>query len=522
MAEAIPTYFEEVEVLAKADRSSPTNPFGRVPNTIRVTYADLQQREGELLAVLEIYDEKLERHTELFTGQSEESDAVANDAYLGRLPISYLRTYTGKLAGLYALSEPSRKYYYQGKRVDKDHAKYAVVERLEEAYREENANEVLRMADTYAVLCGNAAIHCYYDRDTENVIFNLHPSPYVRVVNNQSNPANPKGVVLWGVDYERQADNVARAESISVANAWRYFDGAVDFAQFRGGNMQSDWQRLPLDRIPVTHVFDAKPEPRTGYYIPARGHLLCAQTMMINSDYLATLGQACIMQGFSIMVVVGLDGSKKLKIGPGRAVRFDDPNPDIPQGVSFEQPNAPLTEMFDIITGLISEIERSHGIPSSSISVETDSSGAAIVQANGPLAEIRNMRKPLFRNVETSLMRNTLAVLSAFENGFTAEDPNEWDVHVEYEQAKASQSTQDQIAMDMHLLNLGVTTEAEIAMREKPQMFDSPEEAQAWVDANFEQAEPDAEQEETTEEETEDGIEDDPLDLGDEEEEGDE
>lgn len=486
--QAIPAYFEEVENLAKADRAMPSQPFGRIPDTNRVTYADLQMREADLLAVLEVYDEFVERHIELFEGQTDKASAIDQDAYLGRFPITQLRPWLGKLAGLYGLSEPSRKYYYKGEKIEEGHSQYDRLERLEEVYRENNINDKLRMADVYAVLCGNAALHAFYDSEDKELILNLYPSPYVRVANNRNNPKNPKGVVLWGCDHERQADRAARVDTITVANAWRKLGERVEFAQFRGGRIQDAWQNLPanLGRIPVTHVFDAEPEPRWGYYIPARGHLLCTQTMVLNNDLLATLQQACVMQGFSVMVVHGLNAEQKLIVGPARPIRFDDSNPDIQQGVEFASPNAPLSEMMDIIIDLCREIERSHGIPESSINVETDSSGAAIVQAQGGLAEMRNARKPLFRRVETDLLRNCLSVLNAFETGFDAGDPDDWDVHVEYEQAQASSSTQDTIARDNHLLGLHVTSAAEIAMREKPGMFDSIDEAQKHIEANRE------------------------------------
>ncbi|MCA8938943.1 MAG: hypothetical protein KDB07_04010, partial [Planctomycetes bacterium] len=325
------------------------------------------------------------------------------------------------------------------------------------------------------------------------VVLNIYPSPFVRVVNNQSNPQNPKGVVLWGCDIERQnvtTDKYASGEVIAVSNAWRRDGDIVEFARFRGGNMVEPWSRSSLKRIPVTHVFDAKPEPRTGYYVPARGELLCTQTMLLNNDFLASLGQAAIMQGFSVLVIQGLGDEVKLKIGPSRAIVFPSGNRDDVQDAHWETPNAPLRDILDITKELVREVERSHGIPESSINVETDSSGAAIIQANGPVAEMRNARKPLFRRVETDLLRNVISVLNAFENGFDAGDASEWDVHVEYEQAQASASIQDKIAYDNHLLELGVLSAAQIAMRERAGEFDSEDEAQEYIDKNLERDKP--------------------------------
>lgn len=477
---------EQVTTLATAGRAIPKNPFGRAPETNRVTYADMQVREGNLLAVLEVYDQKLGLHAELFEGQ-QDSGTIETDDCLGRIDITYLNTYADKLAGLYAIQEPKRTYFYKGEEVAFDSPQAAIVERLEGVYEEGGVNETLRLSDVYAVLCGNCAIQSYYDSKRKRVIFNLYPSPYVRVAENTEDPSMPEGVVLWGCDYERAStDGFARAEVVSTANAWRMDGDSVQFARFRGERINGGWQRLAaLDRIPVTHVFDAKPEPRTGYYIPSRGMLLCSQTMVLNNDYLATLGQACIMQGFSVMVVKGLRGDAKLVVGPSRPIRFDDPDSDLDQDVYFAQPSAPIAEMLDTIRGLIAEVERSHGIPAAALSVESDASGAAIIQANGPLAEIRNMRKPLFRPVETQLLRNTLAVLNAFEEGFDCGDPDDWRVYVDYERANASASVQETVTLDQHLVSIGALSPAEIAMREKPGAFATLEEAQAYVAANL-------------------------------------
>ncbi len=119
------------------------------------------------------------------------------------------------------------------------------------------------------------------------------------------------------------------------------------------------------------------------------------------------------------------------------------------------------------------------------LSVETDASGAAIIQANGPVAEIRKARAKVFRNIERDLLRAILYVVRGHVDGIPADiDPMAWDVSVYYEQPQASASVQDQIALENHDIDLGITTPAEVLMRRRPDAFDTLEDAQAFIDEN--------------------------------------
>ena len=189
------------------------------------------------------------------------------------------------------------------------------------------------------------------------------------------------------------------------------------------------------------------------------------------------------MQGFGVAQIFGQNAGEDLKIGPARVVKFSG-DTDRRQGIEFASPNAPLLDRVEVVKALVESIRQAYGIPASMLDVSTDASGAAIVQANGPLAEIRRDRAKVFRRIETDLLRATLMVLSG--NGITGDTkPADWDVSVSYGKPQASASVQDRIAQEKHDLEIGLITPAELLMQRKPDSFDTVEEADEYLRARM-------------------------------------
>lgn len=122
---------------------------------------------------------------------------------------------------------------------------------------------------------------------------------------------------------------------------------------------------------------------------------------------------------------------------------------------------------------MVAMIRAAHGIPEGLLDVKTDSSGAAIVQAAAPLAEMREKRGKIFSRIERDLLRATIRVLAGRDKRVPLGiDATQYDVSVHYADAASSLTIDDKIKREQFLLQEGILTPGDIAVREFPDRWD--------------------------------------------------
>ena len=455
---------EQALVLAKAGRVMSSQPFQRRRQG-RWFFEDMQQREGVVGAIFELDRGESFSHIDNLPGQTIREAQEAP----GRIWINHLKNWVTLWAATYT-QEPTRTFFRKGKRLQDDDP---IVHDIQERYRQAQVDEVMRETDRDLRLGGNVVLRPWFDQDHDELVIHRYVSQCIRVVENLNNPRRPPATVLLGCRLDR--DSFGSATRIDLAEIWtedgltRLVDGAV-----------VNQEELATKIVPLVHAFDKQPDNTTGYFVQGPGLELASLTATLNNDYYSQMGNVLLLQGHGVAMSFGA-GESNLTLGPGRYVAFSG-DPDVRQGIEYASPSAPLDDWREIITYLVDIIRETHGIPKSMLSVDFAASGAAIVQANAPLAEMRTQRMKTLRRVENELLRATVAVLEAHDGTFpSGTDPREFSVTVNFGRPSITQSTPDRIAFDNHLIQHGVITPAEILMREKPDEFDTVEGADEFM-----------------------------------------
>jgi hypothetical protein len=469
--------FDDAIKLAKMARGEAVQPFAR-RNNGKFAFHQMGQREGTLAAVHDIYNGMFGLYKDPQAATKTRPEEYNEQP--GRMAINILKLFVDLLSVSYN-DAPSRVYYRSGERVNADDP---MVDALTEIHKNADYNQLLKMLDIYMRLFGNTVVRPVWDEDNRELVYHVHPGYCVRIVPNVKNPRRPWATILMGELPEMGNDGAQ--DKVHTAEVWL----PDEFIFMKGSSIEARESlsdpEFRYDFSPLVHCFDKPPFGGKGeYWVESPGWSLAQQNVRLNEDYFSQYGYAVLMQAIGVLVVKGnIEG--ELTIGPGRAVHF--PDPDDMSGLSSLDQGAALTEFQESIQFFIDTLRESYGIPAQMLNADVDSSGAAIIQANAPIAELRDARQPIFDRIETELLRATLQELRGRAEGFDVGiDPMEWDVAVVYPDQHVAQSVQDAIAKDQHLISLGVLTPGEIAMREKPGQFDTPEEAEAWVAENQKQ-----------------------------------
>ena len=455
--------------LAKLDRKMVATPFSR-RNSGKWAFFEDQQREGVLHAVHDIYNFAFAMHNDPLPAERKRPEEYLDRP--GRISINHLRRWMEIWAVTYA-NEPTRVFFKDRERLDNSDP---VVAALQELYRDADIDCVLSDVDKDLYLYANEILRPFWDEESNELVIHCHKSFDARVIPNRQNPRNPWATVLLGDEMEFGADGAW--QKIPCAEIWT----AETYRFLRGSEIieQENLDSPP----PLVHCFNSNPNLRTGYWLEALGIPLAALTVRMSEDGYGPLFEAILNQAIGMMQVFGaVQGG--IEVGVKRAMHF--PDPESGARAEYIQSGADLMGFIDGIKYIVDTIRESFGIPQSMLSVEVDASGAAIIQANGPIAEIRKARAKVFRNIERDLLRAILYVVRGRVDGIPATlDPEAYDVSVFYEPPQASASVQDMIAQETHDLDLGITTPAEILMRRRPDMFDDVEEAQKFIEENQE------------------------------------
>jgi hypothetical protein len=442
-------------------------------------------RESYLLGVYEWYRGETLRHVDQMPGESYR-EAQSRE---GRLFLNWFARFIDLWCATYS-AEPTRTFYLRsGSQTERltDKAQIAALQRL---YDVTEVDRHMGALDRDLRLGGNGIIRPVADLDNREVAIHRYTSPSIRVVQNTVNPRRPWATVLIGDVAEFDQD--ASYTKIPVAEVWTQ----DSFTLMRGATVV---ESRPIPYNPLVHCFERTPDNLTGYFVPAPGVALAEATHRFNNDFLSQFGSILLMQGHGQMLIFGKDNQAALTIGPKRAIEFSG-DPDKRQGVEFAAPNAPLADWRESLVFLIDQIRECAGIPSSMIDVKTDASGAAIIQANAPTAEIRAARLKDFRLVETELCRALVREAQAIGfDGLQGLNADELDVSVSYEKPAASASVQDRIALEKHDIELGIETPASLLFARKPDQFDSVADAEQYLAGRAQPEEPDAEPDENSE-----------------------
>lgn len=467
---------EDAIKLAKLSRSKAENPFARRKNA-KFNIRNREEREGVLFAVHECYEGRFGEY-----GDPQPAAKKTPDKYLeqpGRISINVLKLFIDILAVSYD-ETPSRVYYRNGVRVDEnpDTEDGKLVAALNKHLQAADYDRFMGMLDRWMRLFGNVVARPIWDEENKTLVFHGYPGYSVRVIENALNPRVPAATILLG--FKQEVGDNGEPKEVETAEVWT----AEEMVELLDGKETAthryDDTSINYDFNPLVHCFDTPPFGGRGiYFVNAPGWSLAQQNQRINEDYISQYIYAVLMQAIGILVVKGQVG--ELTIGPGSAINF--PNAEDQSGLESVGQNADLGAFQVAIEFIFDLIRETYGIPRSVFQAEVTSSGQAIIQANGPLAELRTARQPIFNSIENALLRSTLQELRG-----RAEDipltvaPAEWSVSLNYADIRANVSVTDEIAKDKHLIELGVLIAAEVLMREKPGQFDTIDEAQAWID----------------------------------------
>lgn len=451
-------------------------PFARDHNRNQWTYADMGVREALLDCVRDILTGRWYQHIDPMPGNTLGEALVMP----GQLRLQYLDHWLNTLCTTYK-DEPTRRIMRDGEPLDEDDP---LVVAINEAYDQMAVNVAMQQADKFAMAYGNVVQRVFWDEDFERWVLHQYTSQNVRVVENDNNPAMPWATVLCGMVLESNPDG--RSASKPVAEIWMQPTGSEAGAFMRvSPGVASKVEPIATERPPLVHIFNAPPTNQTRYHIEGPGVALAQLNVAINEDYLCRLGYTTLMQAHGQLVLTNPGQQANIQIGPGRAITLTGDPETLPRA-EFINPGADLATFIEVIRAVMHEIQAVHGIPAQELDVQTDSSGAAIVQAKAPLAERRQARMKMFREPERQLLRAVIDMgkthgVEGFEG---AGDPADYDVSVKFGDTQTSVSVADKIALEKHDLSLGLVTRGELLMRRYPDRFASVAEADKWLAEN--------------------------------------
>lgn len=448
---------------AKRGHSFAYNPFRRID------LGRVHSREAYLHAVVRVLSGDTYDFFEPMPGEPEsDTKNGAGRGRPGRIEVNHAYEWLNTLAATYSTA-PTRTFFVDGAPVDP--AEDPVIQAVVTAYGDSEIDRVLELVDFWLLAVGNVVARPLWDEDHGELVVHLYRSPQVRIVANDINPRRPWATILSGFTQSAPEGAVILGQQLTRQEI--FLPG--EFIGLEGGREVESANVAP----PLVHCFNQYPTNLRGYWTPCVGPALVHIDRIINNDLLGTMGYNVVMQGFSQAVAYGLDPTQAVTLGPGRVLSFSG-SPDRKEGLEYVAPNAPMLDASEVIDRMLSYVRRAHGIPDALLSANTDASGAAIVQANAPLAEYRSRRGKVFSRIERDMLRAAIAVMAGRADGVPAGiDPMRYDVSASFETPAGSLTVADKIARQKHLLELGVLTIGDIAVAEMPGKWTSAEEAEA-------------------------------------------
>ena len=452
------TLIDQAIAIARAQREVAAMTFAQRGAYGGYLHADLQIDEAALTDAVDVYE----------NGTLPYHRALASETHgemiqrPGRVSVNLLKQWVRTWTDAYR-AEVSRTFYENGVKLERQDAR---VTALQSYYRFAQVDAVMEQVDALMRLTGNVVIRPWYDVTHNELVLHVYHGGQVRIVPNPDNPRRPLATILLGSAIER--NNRAEAERVPTAEI--FTDDR--YVRVYGGEVVAN-ENLTTQAPPIVHCFNVA--PTKSWRTHAEGPALAELAVTIDSDMISLRNYATIMQGHGVMVVKGLEDQQNFVSSPGAALKLGEDG-----DLYFASPGSPLIDWNSTIIELVDQAREAAGIPKTMLDATGAASGAAIIEANGPVAELRQARLKLFRIYETNLVQTVLDVLSsANAPGIDIGDPSAWDVSAKFGATTNSYNVAEEIQRDDHLLALGVLTEEEILMREFPDEYDTLEEARA-------------------------------------------
>lgn len=342
-----------------------------------------------------------------------------------------------------------------------------VRERLEEVWSDLFDLSLLEV-DRMTRLCGTVAVRPLYDKRAGGKIrLSWFLSHQLRVIPDEDEPWRPAVVIERPNPWDRSAPVLLWTDKSLVKIKGR----------------QVSHEKHGLGGIP--HVLFRDRLACQSLMVEGEGRDLCEANATIN-DKLSDLNEIIQLQGFSIMEVVNPDEDAP-DVGPRAAVVFRPQSKDIPYGVNFKTPDAPIKDLRAEVADDVRDLLRTHRIPEVAVSVALGSraiSGEALKVAFEPILSENRERARLFRPAERDLADSCLRVIKANEPGFGYDPEQPVEVNVTYREGSVPMRLGDELKQHEFDLSHGLTTPAEILHRRDPARYGSLDKARDQVATN--------------------------------------
>jgi hypothetical protein len=339
---------------------------------------------------------------------------------------------------------------------------------LQSAWREVAIDTLLATVDRLTRLQGVCAVQPVWRAG--RLGFRAFPAHRLAVVPDSADPATALAVVTLSAG--PQWDRRGAASGADFADIWT----ATEFARVRDGKVVE--RRTHGYGIPPFAFFRDR-APVEGFWVEGRGQSLCYDNAVFNQR-LSDLAQVVALQGFGVLEVVNPDAGTDFNFAPGRVISFRTGG-EMPYGINFKHPSAPITEILGELSESIRHILLTQRIPEHALSVNVSgsTSGIAIYAANSPVIEDRMERARLFGAGEQSLLRATAAVASVHAHLPLAHLP---ELGVSFPEPDLSRTLTERRAHDEWAISRGMLMPWQVMYRDNPDGFTSLAHARAkWL-----------------------------------------
>jgi len=232
------------------------------------------------------------------------------------------------------------------------------------------------------------------------------------------------------------------------------------------GNIISE-EANPYKILPFVPVFDRC--PTSDFWLSGGDDLISMQEAI--NEKLTDLLYIIRMQGFGVgWIKKSKQSGAQIGVNPGTLVELPEDG-----AIGFESPDAPISEVLEAISFLITQAAVSNGLSVSSLSTKTvRESGLAKVQGQKELEELRRDDIILWRRYEQQLFEK-IRIVWNFHNSSKKISDSAF-LNLNFADPKPEISAKDQAETWDRLIDLGVLSPVDIIM-ERDQEIDSREKA---------------------------------------------
>lgn len=328
-------------------------------------------------------------------------------------------------------------------------------------------------ADRLTRLLGTIAVRPFYDEALPGKIRPwLFLSHQLRVIPDSVSPWKPAAVIERVQPFRNQSTKFVWTDR------W--------FAIVRGEGWRNiEIQGHGLGRIP--HAFLRDSMSFTSFFVEGRGRVLCDPNTHINNR-LTDLHEIEALQGFSVMEAINPE-QETVSLGPREVIVFRTNNAEIPAGVNFKNPGAPIGELRASIEADVRNVLRDNSVPDAALGAaiqQRQLSGAAIRAAMAPIFEDLDGRGRLFSVYELDIADSALRVRREHDKTFAYDHETQRPLFSTlYEKPTVPMDTAEQVKRDDFDISHGMQAPADLMFQRFPERYKTREEALAQWKANI-------------------------------------